>query len=96
MCNLCLYLSWFSTAANLFVRREANRGIKHDWFPIKRPFSFYFFISLAISEGLLLVPYYVTQLVKFSCGMKPDYPEKPHNFQQSVDLYPFRDSRGAR
>ena len=33
--------------------------------------------------------YYPNHPVNFPCGRKPDYPEKTHDFRQSVDYYSF-------
>ena len=37
-------------------------------------------------------PYNLTHPAKFPRGRKPEYPEKTHDFLQSVDLYPFESS----
>ena len=36
-------------------------------------------------EPLTVGPYYLTHPVNFPCGRKPEYPEKTHDFRQSVD-----------
>jgi hypothetical protein len=34
-------------------------------------------------------PFYLTRPVNFPCGRKPEYPEKTHDFRQSVDFLLF-------
>jgi hypothetical protein len=41
-------------------------------------------------------PFYLTHPVNFPCGRKPEYPEKTHDFRQSVDFYSFRMRTGAK
>ena len=36
-------------------------------------------------EPIIVGPYYLTHPVNFPCGRKPEYPEKTHDFWQSVD-----------
>ena len=36
-------------------------------------------------EPITVGPYYLSPPVNFPCGRKPEYPEKTHDFRQSVD-----------
>ena len=40
-------------------------------------------------EPITVGPYYLTHPVNFPCGRKPEYPEKTHDFRQSVDYALF-------
>ena len=40
-------------------------------------------------EPITVGPYYLTHPVNFPCGRKPEYPEKTHDFRQSVDYTLF-------
>jgi hypothetical protein len=41
-------------------------------------------------------PFYLTHPVNFPCGRKPRYPEKTHDFRQSVDFYSFHMRTGFK
>ena len=48
-----------------------------------------FFHSPQQREPITVGPYYLSHPVNFPCGRKPEYPEKTHDFRQSVDCYSF-------
>ena len=57
---------------------------------------FLFLFSLATGAGspqqrepITVGPYYLSHPVNFPCGRKPEYPEKAHDFRQSVDYTLF-------
>ena len=63
-------------------------------------FCCFFSISFAARTGsqpleaITAGPHHLTRPVDFPCGKKPEYPEKTHDFQQSVDLYTFHTRTG--
>ena len=40
-------------------------------------------------EPITVGPYYLSRPVNFPCERKPEYPEKTHDFRQSVDYILF-------
>ena len=40
-------------------------------------------------EPITVGPYYLSHPVNIPCGRKPEYPEKTHDFRQSVDFTLF-------
>jgi hypothetical protein len=49
-------------------------------------------VSLQMAYTSLMIcpwPMCLTHPVNFPCGRKPEYPEKTHDFRQSVDFYSF-------
>ena len=56
-----------------------------------------FYLAIATGAGLpqqrepiTVGPYYLSHPVNFPCGRKPEYPEKTHDFRQSVDYFHMR------
>ena len=63
-------------------------------------FILFYFILLSFAtrarspqqrEPITVGPYYLTHPVNFPCGRKPEYPEKTHDFRQSVILFSHED-----
>ena len=81
------------------VKRGENKGAKryNVVFPKGKKFLFYFILFIFATragspqqrEPITVGPYYLTHPVNFPCGRKPEYPEKTHNFRQSVDYALF-------
>ena len=76
--------------------RDGNKPFSKssiEWFIY---FFFFFNFSFATRAGspqqrepITVGPYYLTHPVNFPCGRKPEYPEKTHDFRQSVDYALF-------
>ena len=66
-----------------FTMHNYNRGFVTPYF-----FFLFSFATRAGSpqqrEPVTVGPYYLTHPVNFPCGRKPEYPDKTHDFRQSV------------
>jgi hypothetical protein len=82
------YICIWSSAHYNYSRnwREADRGRL-------RAYRWRFKQPLLVHTSLMISPppqiYVSIHPVNFPCGRKPEYPEKTHDFRQSVDFYSF-------
>ena len=76
------------------LKQKSSTTLKACWykFVTTREYRCFFLFSFATRAGsplqrepITVGPYYLSHPVNFSCGRKPEYPGKIHDFRLSVD-----------